>query len=166
MKEKEKKKKKLTLSISSNKTHNVPHYARGSGKTSVVIEKKTQRRWNEKKFEPRNNNINKTKSTGNFFSKKPIINRNFDIRKMAEERATKRFKTIKEDIIQQKKSNLGKEKGFISKRENKLTLSKALDDEALDGRERSLASVKRARLKEKKNQDLEKVKIEKKKSYS
>ena len=82
---------------------------------------------------------------------------------MAEERATKRFKTIKEDIIQQKKSNLGKEKGFISKRESKLTLSKALDDEALDGRERSLASVKRARLKEKKNQDLEKTKIEIKK---
>jgi len=82
---------------------------------------------------------------------------------MAEERATKRFKTIKEDIIQQKKSNLAKDKSFTSKRENKLTLSKALDDEALDGRERSLASVKRARLKEKKNQDLEKTKIEIKK---
>ena len=82
---------------------------------------------------------------------------------MAEERATKRFKTIKEDIIQQKKSNLGKEKSFISKRENKITLAKALDHEALDGRERSLASVKRARLKEKKNQDLEKKKTDIKK---
>ena len=82
---------------------------------------------------------------------------------MAEERATKRFKTIKEDIIQQKKSNLAKDRSFTSKRDNKLTLSKALDDEALDGRERSLASVKRARLKEKKNQDLEKTKIEIKK---
>ena len=134
-----------------------------SGKTSVVIEKKPQRRWGEKKFQSRDNNFSKPKSTGNFVSKKPLINKNFDIRQMAEERATKRFKTIKEDIIQQKKSNLGKEKGFISKRENKLTLSKALDDEALDGRERSLASVKRARLKEKKNQDLEKTKIEIKK---
>ena len=161
--EEKKKKKKLTLSISSNKTHNVSNYARSSGKTSVVIEKKPQRRWGEKKFQSRDNNFSKPKSTGNFVSKKTLINKNFDIRQMAEERATKRFKTIKEDIIQQKKSNLGKEKGFISKRENKLTLSKALDDEALDGRERSLASVKRARLKEKKNQDLEKTKIEIKK---
>ena len=161
--EEKKKKKKLTLSISSSKTHNVSNYARSSGKTSVVIEKKPQRRWGEKKFQSRDNNFSKPKSTSNFVSKKPLINKNFDIRQMAEERATKRFKTIKEDVIQQKKSNLGKEKGFISKRENKLTLSKALDDEALDGRERSLASVKRARLKEKKNQDLEKTKIEIKK---
>ena len=82
---------------------------------------------------------------------------------MAEERATKRFKNLKEDSLQQKKSNLGKDKGFTSKREHKLTLSKALDDEALDGKERSLASVRRARLKEKKNQDSEKTKIETKK---
>ena len=60
---------------------------------------------------------------------------------------------------------MGKEKGFTSKRDSKLTLSKALNDEALDGRERSLASVKRARLKEKKNQDLEKKKIETKKLF-
>ena len=38
--EEKKKKKKLTLSISSSKTHNVSNYARSSGKTSVVIEKK------------------------------------------------------------------------------------------------------------------------------
>jgi len=163
MEEKKKKKKKLTLNISSSKTHKAPHYARNDGKTSVVIEKKAQRRWNERKFQSHNNNINKSKLTDNFVSKKPILNKNFDIRRMAEERATRRFKTIKEDIIQQKKSNLGKEKRFISKRENKLTLSKALNDEALDGKERSLASVKRARLKEKKNQDLEKIKTEIKK---
>ena len=110
MEEKKKKKKKLTLSISSGKTHDISHYAQSSGKTSVVIEKKTQRRWNEKKFQPRDNNFNKPKSTGNFASKKPLINKNFGIRQMAEERATKRFKTIKEDIDKQKKSNLGKEK--------------------------------------------------------
>jgi len=163
MEEKKKKKKKLTLSISSSKTHNVPRYTRSDGKTSVVIEKKAQRKWAERKFQSQNNNINKPKLTDNFVSKKPILNKNFDIRRMAEERATRRFETIKEDIIQQKKSNLGKEKRFISKRENKLTLSKALNDEALDGKERSLASVKRARLKEKKNQALEKIKTEIKK---
>ena len=79
MEEKKTKKKKLTLSISSKKTHNVPNYARSSGKTSVVIEKKTQRRWSEKKFETRNNNINKPKPSINFVSRKPIANKNFDI---------------------------------------------------------------------------------------
>ena len=82
---------------------------------------------------------------------------------MAEERATRRFKNLKEDDAQPKKSNLGKDKGFTSKREPKLTLSKALDDEALDGRERSLSSVKRARLKAKKSQDVIKDSIETKK---
>ena len=163
MEKKKIKKKKLTLSVSSNKPYNISNYVQSSGRTSVVKEKKPSRKWDEKKFQPRDNNLNKPKSTGNFVSKKPPINRSYDIRKMAEERATKRFKTIKEDIIQQKKSNLAKDRSFTSKRENKLTLSKALDDEALDGRERSLASVKRARLKEKKNQDLEKTKIEIKK---
>ena len=161
--EEKKKKKKLTLSISPNKPHNISHYARGGGKTSVVIEKRIPRKWNEKKFQTRGSVSNKSRTTGNLPSKKQGISRSFDIRKMAEERATKRFKTSKEDIIEQKKGNLVKERGFTSKRENKITLSKALDDEALDGRERSLASVKRARLKEKKNQNLEKKKIEVKK---
>ena len=163
MEEKEIKKKKLTLSVSSSKLHNAPHYTQSRGKTSVVIEKKPTKRWGEKKIHSRDNNFNKPKSTNNFVSKKPSINRNFDIRKMAEERATKRFKSAKEGIIQQKKSNLGKEKDFTSKREYKLTLSKALDEEALDGRERSLASLKRSRLKEKKSIDADKIKIETKK---
>jgi len=158
----EKKKKKLTLSVSSKASHNVPNYVK-SKKTSVLIEKKAPRRWGGKKFQSRDNNTNKFESTDSFVPKKPSINRNIDIRKMAEERATKRFKNVKDDSLQPKKSGLGKEKGFTSKREQKLTLSKALDEEILDGRERSLASVRRARLKEKKNQDSEKTKIETKK---
>ena len=153
-------KKKLTLSISGKKTHSVPHYVPSRGKTSVVIEKKTARKWGEKKFQQRDNNFNKPKSTSNFFPKKTPINKNFDIRKMAEERATKRFKNIKDEVNQNKKSSLGKEKSFTSRRESKFTLSKALSDEAMDGRERSLASVKRARLKEKKNLEIDKKKIE------
>ena len=82
---------------------------------------------------------------------------------MAEERATKRFKSLKEDFLQPKKSNLGKTKGPTSKRTTKLTISKALDHEALEEKGRSLASIKRARLKEKKNLNLEKTKIETKK---
>jgi len=163
MEEEKIKKKKLTLSVSSKTLHNVPNYVKSRQKTSVLIEKKAPRRWGEKKFQSRDNNFSKPKSTGNSFPKKTRINRNVDIRKMAEERATNRFKNLKEDSLQPKKSSLGKDKGFTSKREQKLTLSKALDDEVLDGRERSLASVRRARLKEKKNQDSEKAKIETKK---
>ena len=58
-----KKKKKLTLSGVSKKTPNVSHYAQSRGKTSVVIEKKTPRRWGEKKFQTRDANVNK-----NFFN--------------------------------------------------------------------------------------------------
>ena len=159
----EKKKKKLTLGVSSKTSHNIPNYVKSRKKTSVLIEKKAPRRWGGKKFQSRDNNISKRESTDSFVPKKTSINKNIDIRKMAEERATKRFKNVKEDSLQPKKSGLGKEKAFTSKREQKITLSKALGDEILDGRERSLASVRRARLKEKKNQDSEKTKIETKK---
>jgi len=157
------KKKKLTLSVSSKVTHSVPNYVKNRQKTSVLIEKKPPRKWGEKKFKPRDRNFNKPERSDSFIPNKTQLNRNIDIRKMAEERAAKRFKGQKEDITQPKKSSLGKDKGFASKREQKLTLSKALDSEVLDGKERSLASVRRARLKEKKNQDSEKTKIESKK---
>jgi len=160
--EEKKKKKKLTLSISSKKTHNFSNYEQSRGKTSVVIEKKTPRRWGERKFQTKDTS-NKPKDTSNFSPPKKSVEKKFDIRKMAEERATRRFKNLKEDITQPKRSSLGKEKSFSSKREYKLTLSKALDEEALDGRERSLSSVKRARLKAKKNQDSTKTTIETKK---
>ena len=167
----EKKKKKLTLTISSNKPHSVPHYTYGKQKKSVVIEKRHSRKGNERKFYGRSSNLRKpesvdrvkSKSSGDFTLKKPPINRNFEIRKIAEERATKRFKNLKENILAAKKGSLGKNKGSSSRREHKLTVAKALDDNAMEGRERSLASVRRARLKEKKNQDTENKKIETKK---
>ena len=163
MEENKTKKKKLTLSVSSKTPHKSLNYNQSRGKTSVVIEKKYPKRWGEKKFHSRDTNINKTTTTESSSSKKPPLNRNFDIRKMAEARATKRFKSPKDEGIQQKKSSFGKEKNLFSKREIKLTLSKALDDEVLDGKERSLASVRRARLKEKKNQDPQETLVEAKK---
>ena len=167
----EKKKKKLTLTISSNKPHSVPHYTYGKQKKSVVIEKRHSRKANERKFYGRSSNLRKpesadrvkSKSSGDFTLKKPPINRNVEIRKIAEERATKRFKNLKEDILVSKKGSTGKNKDSSSRREHKLTVAKALDDNAMEGRERSLASVRRARLKEKKNQDTENKKIETKK---
>jgi len=160
------KKKKLTLTISTKKPYNVPNYTQGGQKKSVVIEKKVSRKRNERRF------FDPSRSTPKFTDKpRPAgkstknleIYRNFEIRKIAEERATKRFKSPKEEALAQKKGSLGKSKGSPSRREYKLTISKALDDEAMEGRERSLASVRRARLKEKKSQDSEKTTIETKK---
>ena len=159
----EKKKKKLTLKVSSAKPINVSQLSKSKYKTSVVIEKKTPKRWNEKKTHSRDSTYNKPKTSGEVLPKKTPINRNFEIRKIAEERATKGYKNLKTDNLQPKKNTLGKNKDFVSRRSGKLTLSKAMDDEALDGRERSLASVKRARLKEKKSQISEEKKIETKK---
>ena len=172
MEEKNIKKKKLTISLSSKKPNNIPSFKKGY-KKSVIIEKKISGRRNERRFSERENNLNKSKSRfadktqfknqDKFSSRNVPINQNSEIRKRAEERAKKRFKGLKEDSFQPKKSNLTKNKGLSIRRENKLTLSKALDDEALEGRERSLASVRRARLKEKKSQDFTNKKIETKK---
>ena len=71
----------------------------------------------------------------------------FEKRKLAEQRATKRLKD--EGSLKDKKIKLG-----TKKREVKLTVSRALSDE-IEARERSLASVKRAREKENKNQNKE-----------
>ena len=52
MEKDQKKKKKLTLTVSST-PHRATHYAQSKGKTSVVIEKKPQRKWGGKKFQPK-----------------------------------------------------------------------------------------------------------------
>ena len=157
------KKKKLTLTVSSKKPHvRVPHYAQSKGKTSVVIEKKPSRKWGGKKFQPKDI-FNKPKLSNDIPFKKPTLDKSFNIRKIAEERATRRFNDSKEKNVQNKKSTLVKEKTFALRKQNKLTLSKALDEETFDGKERSLSAVKRARLKAKKSQDFVKENIEAKK---
>ena len=70
----------------------------------------------------------------------------FERRKLAEQRATKRLKDDTEN--KEKKTKLG-----TKKRELKLTVSRALSDE-IETRERSLASVKRARQKELKSEKI------------
>ena len=167
----EKIKKKLTLTISNKKNFSTPNYTPSSNKKSVIIEKKISRTRGARKFYGRNDKENKptssfqdkTKSNNNFAPRNPTINRNIEIRKIAEERATKRFKNPKEYNLAEKKGSLSKNRITTSKREYKLTLSKALTDDVMEGRERSLASVIRARLKEKKNQNSDDKKIETKK---
>ena len=65
-----------------------------------------------------------------------------------EQQATKDF--IKKDNKPAGKSKL-KLKAPLDKRDIKLTVSRALNVEEIEIKQRSLASVKRARLKEKKN---------------
>tara|TARA_B100001123_G_scaffold434282_1_gene560555 strand:+ start:483 stop:2741 length:2259 start_codon:yes stop_codon:yes gene_type:complete len=171
MEEKKIKKKKLTLTVSTKKPHNISNYPLGKQKTSVVIEKKISRNKSNRRFYNRNDNQNKPTSSfqgktkpklhSNFSQNTPSPNKNFEIRKIAEERATKRFKNIKEGDSLPKKGNLGK--NLTSKRESKLTVTRALTGDVQDRRERSLASVRRARLKEKKNQGTENTTIETKK---
>ena len=129
----EKKKKKLTLTASPKKPVNVPLYIQDRKKTSVIVEKRVPKNRNEKKFYSRNDNLKKStsyphskpKTFKDSSTQKVSPNRSFEIRKIAEERATRRFKNLRdEDDKQSKKSSLAKDKGFISKRETKFTLSK------------------------------------------
>ncbi len=173
MDEKKIKKKKQTLTVSIKKPIDVSRYSQDKGKTSVVIDNKILKRRSERRFYNRENNVGKsnlrfedkarTQKIDNLASKNISTNRSFEIRKIAEERATKRFQNLKEESVFPKKENISKNKSLTSKREYKLTLSKALTDDAMEGKERSLASVRRARLKEKKSQVSDDKKIETKK---
>ena len=150
----ENKKTKLTISGKAKQSTKNIGSANIRGKRSVVIEK-SQNKFIKKGsssrpsgFSTRQNYSNKPLSKPSFpkptFSgKTPSITNDFEKRKLAEQRATKRLKSESES--KDKKSKLGQ-----AKREKKLTVSRALSDE-IEARERSLASVKRAREKENKN---------------
>jgi translation initiation factor IF-2 len=133
----ENKKLKLTISGKPKKSFKNFETTKSQGKHSVVIEK-SQNNFSKKgsSFRP-----NKTR-----FSTKVQVNSNdFEKRKLAEQRATKRLK----DDANTKDKKL---KSGTKKRDVKLTVSRALSDE-IEARERSLASVKRAREKENKIQN-------------
>ena len=155
MEDKKIKKKKLTISVTSKKKTEPLNYTRGI-KSSVVVEKKRSRKKNQISSFSQKDNFNKNqkafnKKTGENKSSSTATNvpkKNFDIRKMAEQRATRRFKDKEEQLFKTKISN--KNKGTVQKREYKLTISRALSDEEIDTKERSLASVRRARLKKEK----------------
>ncbi len=149
-------KKKLTLSITSTKkTIRSIEEAKTQSKNSVIIEKKPGKfsgkpRFNNKPLNKLPRNIDK--KTSNFFTKpKPSSASDFEKRKLAEQRATKRLKG--ETTEKETKTKIG-----TKKRELKLTISRALSDED-NTRTRSLASIKRAKEKEiKKQQEKEKIK--------
>ena len=142
----EKKKLKLSITGTSKKTINSIEQAKSHPKNSVVIEKRAG------KF-PRKPNFNKNKN--NFTHKNTDLSTNkkaqfsqpqtnisdYEKRKLAEQRATKRLKG--EETQKENKS-----RGITKRRELKLTLSRALSDEGTDYKSRSIASLKRAKQKE------------------
>ena len=153
----ENKKTKLTISGTAKKSIENIELAKTKSKNSVIIEKQTN------KFPSRGGSFRpggvkpKSSSTfnkgapakSNFTPKSAPITSDFERRKLAEQRATKR---LKGDNQNKDKKTL---KSGVKKRETKLTVSRALSDE-IEARERSLASVKRARLKENKNWEIKK----------
>jgi translation initiation factor IF-2 len=145
------KKTKLTISGTAKKSFKNIEIAKTQGKNSVVIDKQPSK-FPSRGGLPRPGGFkSKTNSTFNrgapvktsFVPKSPPITNDFERRKLAEQRATKR---LKGDDNKDKKTL----KSGTKKRELKLTVSRALSDE-IEARERSLASVKRARQKENKN---------------
>ena len=152
----ENKKTKLTLSGIAKKSIDNIELAKTQSKNSVVIEKKPN------KFSPRANSTRPASvrskpaasPTGSFVPRsttttKPSssITNDYEKRKLAEQRATRRLKGDARD----------KGKPDTKKRELKLTVSRALSDE-IEARSRSMASLKRAKLKE--NRELTKEEIQ------
>ena len=132
------KKKTLTISSSLKKKIDTSSIST-SGKKSFSVEKK-------KPFKS-NKNLNKSNFLSNQNFNQDIKRKNF-ARKFIEQQATKEF--IKKDNKPTGKSKL-KLKTSVDKRDFKLTVSRALNVEEIEIKQRSLASVKRARLKERKN---------------
>ncbi len=140
-------KKKLTLSISSltKKKIDQVRYAKSQNKNSVIVEKKNIRpefRKTNQQFN-RNNVKSGIKTNKIFYKDLNLVNKDSEKRKLAEQKATRRAKgqIVEEKAVKGKKS-------IVKKREYKLTLSRALDEDNLGFKSRSLASIKRAKRKE------------------
>ncbi len=136
--------KKIKLTISGKPKKSIKNFSSSKSQEnrSVVIGKP------QNKFVKRGSSFKPSKP---LFTPKIQTNTNdFEKRKLAEQRATKRLQD--EGNKKDKKFKIGSKK-----REIKLTVSRALSDE-IEARERSLASVKRAREKESKNQNKEQTK--------
>ena len=145
----EKKKLKLSISGSTNKTINSIEQAKNQSKNTVVIEKKSKRFLGKSQTSRSILTNDKLKNKSSFTQRKPnyskplpSISSDFEKRKLAEQRATKRIK----GEVSTKDSKANKLGG--KRRELKLTISRALSDEEIGTRSRSLASLKRAKQKE------------------
>ena len=146
----EKKKLKLSISGSSKKTFSSIEEAKSKSKNTVVIEKKNSKFAGKSQFSRQSNN--NFRSNNNISSKPNNFSRpstqpssDFEKRKLAEQRATRRLKG--EAPQKDNKSN----KIANKRRELKLTISRALSEDHVEAKSRSLASLKRAKQKENRN---------------
>ncbi len=158
----ERKKTKLTISGNPKKSIDSIDLAISKNKKSVIIENKPKRFINNNPvrkpttFKPRTkNNINLDKNILVKKNSKPFretsqISNDYEKRKLAEQRATKRLKGGLSH--KDSKSKLGSKR-----RELKLTLARALNED-MDTRSRSLASLKRAKQKENRDQNKNEIK--------
>ncbi len=152
------KKTKLTLSGIAKKSIENIELAKTQGKNSVVIEKKANKFVGRGGFNRSGGSKSKSSisqdekyKSRTTFTPKPISTTNdYEKRKLAEQRATRRLKGESGD--KDKKSKTG-----FKKRELKLTVSRALSDQ-IESRSRSLASLKRAKLKENRTLTKEEIK--------
>ena len=135
------KNKKRTLTISSNLKKKIDTSSIStSGKKSFSVDKK--------KFFRSGKSINKQGFSASANYQQNEKKKNF-ARKFIEQQATKDF--IKKDGEKSTGKSKLKLKSPVDKRDFKLTVSRALNVEEIEIKQRSLASVKRARLKDKKN---------------
>ena len=133
------KKTKLTISGGAKKSIRNIEIAKTQGTNSRVIEKKTNKFSSKATFQKQSNFKQKGSTLSRNTLQKNFPKQNFQIndfekRKLAEQRATKRLKGSNENK-EKKSSKIGSKK-----REMKLTVSRALSDQ-IEARERSLASV-------------------------
>ncbi len=146
----EKKKLKLSTSVSSKKTFNSIEQAKSQSKNTVIIEKKNLKFSGKSQFSRQNNDIliskkNISSKSSNYNKIGTPISSDFEKRKLAEQRATRRIKG--EIVPKENKQN----KSIGKRRELKLTISRALSDDHSEMKSRSLASLKRAKQKENRN---------------
>ena len=154
----EKKKLKLSISGASKKTINSIEQAKSQSKNTVVIEKRSPRFGGKPNFS-RGAKSTESKLQSTFVPKKtnfskpssPITS-DFEKRKLAEQRATRRLKG-ESSQKENKPVKLGSKR-----RELKLTVSRALSGDDIGMRSRSLASLKRAKQKENRLQNKEESK--------
>ena len=140
----EKKKLKLSIKGSSHKTYSSIEQAKSKSKNTVVIEKKSSKfqgksqfsRTNNSSFGPNRNISSKPNNLSRPVSSTPTSD--FEKRKLAEQRATRRLKG--EATPKENKSH----KTTGKRRELKLTISRALSEDHAEIKSRSLASLKRA----------------------
>jgi len=133
-------KEKKTLTISTSKTKKIDLSSLSSdGKKTFSIEKKTPFR------SSRNNKSNLGSGT---FKKSDPIKKNV-VRKFVEQQATKNF--IKKETKEPSKLKLKLKDSSSLKKDFKLTVSRAMNVEEIEIKQRSLASVKRARLKDRRS---------------